>query len=506
MLLPLTFDKVLAGAAPVLFCLFDDLRMMDLRDVVGSFLATAVSDANLLTSAENLVVGVSGGADSLALLHVLTQLVQPSRLVVAHLNHQYRETAVAEMAFVSQVAGDWGCQFAAKTVDVAAAAAQHGTSVEEAGRTARYDFFGAVAQQYRTTYIFVGHHADDQAETVLMNLLRGTGLPGLRGMLPVTALTQGDAVQVLRPFLTINRRDIDWYCSANRLTPVYDETNVDPSFFRNRIRQELLPLLESYNSGIQRHLRQLAEMVRADVAVLDQLVADTWMEMVQEVDASEIVIDRAAWMSLPVGLKRRVLRRAVFAKRPFLQDVSFQVIEQARLLAEKNQTGQKVDLPAGLWLVIHYERIIIAETPELRLEDWPQLSQDSPLPLPIPGKVKLEAGWWLETSLVEEADLKALKNQATAWQVFVAYPPGQDWVVRPRRAGERFQPLGMNGRSAKVKEVMINRKLGAAWRKDWPIVANQTHLVWLVGHMIDERIKINIGKNEQIIQLRCFKG
>ncbi len=218
-------------------------------------------------------------------------------------------------------------------VDMVQLANESGDSLEEAGRNARYAFFCEVADRYETPYLVVGHHGDDQAETVLMNLLRGTGLRGLRGMLPVSPIEtkdmEGGRYFVLRPFLHASRQEIEAYCQEYELAPVFDESNEDVSFFRNRIRQELLPLLTDYNAGIRSHLQQLAELSAADVALLDELVADAWAQVVLNVDESSVVVDRLAWAELPLGLRRGILRRAVVEKRPFLQDITFQAIEQA---------------------------------------------------------------------------------------------------------------------------------------------------------------------------------
>jgi tRNA(Ile)-lysidine synthase len=478
--------------------------MSFLRRETAFFLETTVPSINLLSDSAKLMVGVSGGPDSLALLHVLTQLVDPARLVAAHLNHGFRKTAVSEAEFVRRVAEDWGVCFESSVLDVPAIAAESGESLEEAGRKARYAFFKTIADQYETPFILVGHHADDQAETVLMNLLRGTGLRGLRGMLPVSPLVEDANYYVLRPFLTVGRQEIEVYCDAHKLTPVFDESNKDRTFFRNRIRQELLPLLEDYNAGIRTHLCQLADMTAADVAVLDELAAQTWSQLVLDANGSVIVIDRSAWVALPVALQRLILRRVVVEKHPFLQDITFQAIEQARLVAERNETGQRFHLPGGLTLIVDYDRLIISEDEKISFNDWPQLPGESER-LSIPGLVVLENGWRIEASLVGGMEYTDILQAASEWTVFVKAAPNDSWVVRPRLPGERFQPLGMNGRSAKIKEVMINRKVGVNWREKWPIVANEDHLIWFVGHMLDDRMKIS-EETTSIVKLHCYKG
>ncbi|MBE2220224.1 MAG: tRNA lysidine(34) synthetase TilS [Anaerolineae bacterium] len=480
--------------------------MSVLHKTVLMFLKTAVSPINLLSQSVKLVVGVSGGPDSLALLHVLTQVVGPTRLVVAHLNHGYRETAVAEADFVQIVAREWGVVCETKTIDLTRLIQESGNSLEEAGRKARYAFFCDVAHQYETPYLVVGHHGDDQAETVLMNLLRGTGLRGLRGMLPVTAMQSGDRdYSVLRPFLSVSRQDIDEYCREFDLTPVFDESNEDISFFRNRIRQELLPLLTDYNANIRAHLCQLAALTAADVALLESLTAETWSRVVLDVDDEAIVIDRAAWNVLPLGLRRGILRQALVEKRPFLKDVTFQAIEQARLVAERPETGQRFNLPGEMFLIVDYDRLIITEDKQIVLDDWPQFHKAEPERLAVPGVVALSNGWKIEAALVDAVDLIAVQAAADKWRAYVDISAGQDLFVRTREPGERFQPLGMNGRSTKVKEFMIDRKIGARWREAWPLVASGSQLVWIAGHGMDERMKIT-EETSSIVQLQCYKG
>jgi tRNA(Ile)-lysidine synthase len=318
-------------------------------------------------------------------------------------------------------------------------------------------------------------------------------------------MAEPDRYFVLRPCLSVNRQEIDAYCQENKLSPVFDESNEDVSFFRNRIRQELLPLLADYNAGIRTHLQQLAELSAADVELLDGLASDAWPQVVTAVYDRAVVIDRVAWMALPLGLRRAILRQAVVVQRPFLQDITFQAIEQARLIAERNETGQRFSLPGDLFLLVDYDRFIVTDNEQIVLDDYPQLVDGQSQKLPVPGTVELAGGWKLETKLVDRVEVAEIHTVSDKWLVFVSMPVNQSFIVRTREPGERFQPLGMNGRSAKLKEVMINRKVGIRWRENWPIIANDTHLVWFVGHSIDERVKIT-KETESIIQIHCFKG
>ncbi|MBK8984856.1 MAG: tRNA lysidine(34) synthetase TilS [Chloroflexi bacterium] len=451
-----------------------------------------------------LVVGVSGGADSLALLHSLAYHAPAYDLVVAHLNHGWRDTAVSDAQFVAQTAAAWGLPCVVETADVIAQASAGGQSLEEAGRLARYRFFASVARETGAAAVLVAHNADDQAETVLLNLLRGTGLTGLGGMKSVAPLPEAPEFWLLRPLLTTSRADIEAYCQEHGLTPVQDSTNSDITFLRNRIRHHLLPELTTYNPQIQTHLQQLAHIVAADEDYLEQVVAEHWPALAPAQSGAWLALDRARWLALPLAMRRRSLRRAVATVRPSITDLSFATIEQARLVAEAGAVGAQSDLPDGVRLRVDYGRLLITTPVQRQPGDWPQLPAGAVLPLPVPGILPLANGWRLETTLLDSVDAAYVQNNADPWLAFLAADTPPLWV-RGRRPGERFAPLGMNGRTTSLKKVMINRHIGAAWRNDWPLVCTAQHIVWLVGHQIDERAKITPA-SRGVFQIRCAKG
>ena len=209
-----------------------------------------------------MVIGCSGGPDSLCLLHLLLELAAKLdlTLTVAHLNHQLRpEQALEDERFVRSISKRWELPLFVETQDIAKIAKARKQSIEEAARQTRYNFLGRVATTVGAQKIAVGHHADDQTETILMHLLRGTGLDGLRGMLPRTRLPlfslkdldiSARDVRLIRPLLEISRAEIEAYCHEHQLSPRQDSSNQDTTFFRNRLRHELIPILESYNPNI----------------------------------------------------------------------------------------------------------------------------------------------------------------------------------------------------------------------------------------------------------------
>jgi tRNA(Ile)-lysidine synthase len=448
-----------------------------------------------------LVVAVSGGADSLALLHLLTHssLHPQKNIVAAHLDHALRPSSAAEAEQVAQWATGWGVSCRLGRVEVGALAAGAGLSLEAAARQARYQFLAGVAAAEGASAVLTGHTADDQAETVLMRLIRGTGVMGLGAMRPVSPLPGGPGLTLLRPLLTTSRAEILKYCRAHDLQPIEDESNADPAFFRNRIRHELLPYLATFNPQIKERLRSLAAIVAADRELLEGLAAKVWPTLRPGSGPGWLALDRPAWLELPLSQRRATLQRALAELAATGEEIGFLTLEQARQVAERGQTGAESHLPAALLLTVGYGRLYLSAGP-LPLDQWPQLPAAEAYPLVVPGHLPLAAGWRLEARAVTDVGPLAITANEDPLQAFLD-ASAAPLTVRPRNAGERFQPLGMAGASAALKEVMINRKIPAAARPLWPIVATPDHLAWLAGHTLDERVRV-MPATSQLIHLR----
>ncbi len=455
-----------------------------------------------LDSTDKIILAISGGPDSLALLHLFSKrgLHPAQNIVVAHLDHQLRSASTAESQQVSHITAEWGAVIRTKQANVAAMAQQEGLSIEEAGRKARYQFFAELAAEYDANYIFTGHHAGDQAETVLMHFLRGSGLAGLRGMLPFSPLADYPGRWLVRPLLNTSREQIEAYCERHQLQPLIDESNNDTAFFRNRLRHDLLPILEKYNPKIRERLLAMAAVTAADFDWLQAQTAEAWATIHQESGRGWLRFDLAGWQTLPLSLRRSALRLAVGQLRPNLRDVSFQTIEQARQVAEKGAVGAEATLPDDMRLSIGYDYILISlpgiDSP---LPKLPQMLSDEPVVLPVPGFLSLANGWTLQAQWLAGTELEQIEQNDNPWIAYMDVPKGETLIVRPRLAGERFQPLGMNGRTKSVKTVMIDRKIPAELRPRWPIIA-AAHLLWVAGYALDERVKVG-EDSERILKL-----
>ena len=459
----------------------------------------------LISAKTKLLVGVSGGADSLALLHLLWRQLGAERLVVAHLHHGLQAEADADAVFVQETAAAWQIPCVVHKVDVTQAAAQERLSLEAAGRQVRYRFFAEQAALSEATAVAVAHHADDQAETVLLNIVRGSGSTGLRGMLPVTVLPGTTNMPLLRPFLNSRRADIEAYCTRHGLTPRQDASNEDVQFTRNRIRHELLPLLQSYNPQITARLQQLATITADEQAVLLDQFAELFPTLVTAQGEASLILDRNKFRELPVAWQRLALRRGVHLLRPLHSEVSFRTTEQARTLILANDSGSESTLPGGLVLRVEAAEIVIGEPDESRQLTVPQLLSELPEALPVPGEITLAGGWRVTAVAQPKSRLSEIRQNADRWRAFVAVGETDQLWLRSSLPGERFQPLGLGGHSQTIQDLLSDRKVERGRRPLWPVVATENHPAWIVGQHLDERARVT-EQSRRIVQLICTQS
>ncbi|MBP8973505.1 MAG: tRNA lysidine(34) synthetase TilS [Anaerolineae bacterium] len=464
----------------------------------------------LCAPGDRVVIGVSGGADSLALLHALLALRERLGIAlhVATLDHGLRGAAGAEDAeFVRRTALDWGLPVTVGRSDAAHVARSHRLSVEEAARQVRYTFLLRVARQVGAARIAVGHQRDDQAETVLMHLLRGSGLSGLRGMLPATPLSEYHLLEdaaiacdppldslpatpgawpvLIRPLLDLSRQEIDGYIAAQGLTPRLDATNQDTTYFRNRLRHEVLPLLETLNPNVREALARTADVLRADADLVRAAGEAALARALRSATADAVVLDRAAWDGLPLSSKRHVIRAAVWRLRPALRDVTFEHVEQALAVIASGQVGAQATLPGGLALRVGYDALIIAGAGAGLVEggdDAPALPGAGAGPVFGPGEqVEIVCGGWAFSArpLLPDDDLPALHADPLAAALVV--PAGARLWLRARRPGDRFCPRGMGGRSQKLSDTLINLRVPAGWRDRVPLLVVDDAIAWFVA-------------------------
>lgn len=436
----------------------------------------------LLTRGDKVVVGVSGGPDSLTLLHclVLLQGQYGVCLHVAHLNHLLREdTAAREAAFVRELADSWGLPATIAARDVRAYQRKHKLSLEEAAREVRYRFLQEVAETVGANKIAVGHQADDQAETVLLNLMRGSGLTGLKAMVP-----HRDGI--IRPLLFVTRAEIEAYCRKKGLKPCCDLTNLDTVYRRNKIRHELLPLLaREYNRGIVHALARTAAILAEENELLEEMAQQNLRPIMVAQGEDFIKIDREGFLALKVALQRRILRQVVLALGG---GAEFEHIESLREMVRAG-TGA-LTLPQGLRAWVEKERVTLGRS---------RKEETSPLifayPLKVPGV----------TPLPEIA--KKIRAEVLTPPAEVISPPHEAWldwgklkgplIARNWLPGDRFRPLGMKG-SKKLQDLFVDADIVAAERRRLPVVVCGKNIIWVAGVRIAEDFKITPATREAL--------
>src|SRR6266516_4709632 len=321
--------------------------------MLETIVTTYIDRHQLLSPGGEIIVAVSGGADSLCLLHLLNQLCGTGKrypevhLHAAHLNHKLRgEASEQDAATVAHIVESWGLPYTQGDVDVAALARTERRSLEDAARSARCRFLREVAHGQP---IAVAHHADDQVETLLLHFVRGSGLTGMVGMLP----HQQD---IIRPLVEVRHAQTVAYCREHGIEPVEDLSNADPKFLRNRIRHELLPLLESFNPGFHSTLLRTPDVIRVDVEWLEAQVDACWPAVVisELEDATRLSIE--ALLSLPLSLQRHLLRRVTArlceGQSP-LEIRHYKLIEQL-LTQHHDRQERTLHLPQGLRVICNF--------------------------------------------------------------------------------------------------------------------------------------------------------
>lgn len=448
-----------------------------------------IKEHGLFAPGERVIVAFSGGADSMALLDVLANLPDfPLDLLLAHLNHLLRgDESDGDELFARSVAKKYALPLEISRVDVAAFAQEKALSLEEAGREVRRDFFLELARKHSADAVALGHHRDDQAETVLMRLVRGAAGSGLTGMLPKTAGTL-----FVRPLLCLERSGIEAYLRKGSLQWREDSSNSDTKFLRNRIRHELLPLLRSYNPGIAELLNQTAQALAADEKLLEAVTDRAFSSMVLSTSAA-FRINLDMLLNEPQALRKRLYRKVLSAVKGDLRRISSSHLADIDRLAVSKKGGGRLLLPFGVNVVKEYGSILLTAAPEESLPKPCEISVDrcGSYPLPFCGTLSVE-----RVNALPSAWQKADRDTMFIDPEQFPFP----WTIRCFRGGDRFTPFGMTGRK-KLKDLFIDRKIPLADRKKIPLLLCRDEIVWICGVQVSEKARIT-GSAGELLLLR----
>ena len=439
----------------------------------------------MLAGVHKLVVAVSGGADSVCLLHALFGLRERLgvELHVAHLDHQLRGTeSAADAACVARLAKRLGLPATIESADVRSYQRHHRLTVEEAAREVRYRFLSEAARLAGAGAVAVGHTQDDNVETVLLHIVRGTGTRGLRGLRPSNELHFDDRqLMVVRPLLGISRADTAAYCQALGLAPRMDASNLSLSPLRNRVRLKALPLLRTLNPNVDAALLRLAATAADELDLLDWEASKAWDEVV-DLREGTLQFKKDRFRGLTVALQRHLLRAAFERLLGELRDIETRHIEEI-MAALDRPAGRSIDLPGSLVFAIDYDRYLLGTDPAT-LCPYPPLEGD--FSLRIPGETTT-GGWRIVASV---GPRPRRVTPGDEWRAYLDFDEvGDSLTVRAVRPGDRFEPLGL-GETKKAAAFMVDAHIPRAWRRRVPIVVSSKHIVWLAGWRIDERSKV----------------
>lgn len=451
--------------------------------------ADFVRKRDVLRRGERLIVGISGGPDSTALLRLLTSLRSEFRLRItaAHFDHRLRtrEEANGDREFIERLCRSQRVSLLTGAGDVKRRSRKEGETIEEAARNLRYQFLGREAKRAGVTAVVVGHTLDDRAETVLLHLLRGSGLDGLAAMPPRSSWPFGSGPDVARPLLNITRREVERYCEELGLEPRRDPTNDLPVATRNRLRSELMPVLRSFNPKAGQALARLADSVAGDSAYLDQLADAEWQRLAQ-VANGHLSFDRLALLALPVPIAIRVLRRGAerIGARP-------EAVHLERALAEAVKQRSRVSIPGGV-VIVDSDHVSFSKE-QVR----PAKRSLGPKSLSIPGRTRA-GGWSIEATKVERDAARPRDAFAALLDIDAIDGP---LAVRSRRPGDRLRPLGLGG-GKKLQDILVDAKVPQAERDLVPVIEDRLGIVWVAGHCIDQRVAVS-AKTRRVMRLRA---
>ncbi|MBX2997689.1 MAG: tRNA lysidine(34) synthetase TilS [Caldilineaceae bacterium] len=492
------------------------------EDPLCAAIEQAQSDHALFAPGSTVVTGVSGGADSICLLHLLWRYAQPWCLTlhVAHLDHALRPESSEDAAFVAQMAETWGLPFHHRRLQIGQLAAS-GENLEAAARQIRYGFLAEVARAVTPAMdravIAVAHTANDQAETLLLHLLRGSGLAGLAGMRPRQPLSiPGGAGEedtppapwLVRPLLDVQRTQILRYLATHNLPWREDPTNRDLNLTRNWLRHEILPRLARHNPVIQSSLARTAVILAAEADRADEVNRLAFAQIAapnQEFE-DRVILDLAAFLGLDVATQRGVLRCA-WANLPVpAEALTFAHIEKLRRdLSHRRGHAGPFPLAAGIAWTLIGDRFSLHRQDALPIiPDHPFLDQRwRSERLPIPGEVG-HGDWVLRATVMGIESLPAdWRRNPDPWQIYLDRAQvGAPSLATPQ-PGQRIAPLGMEGSRKSLGDLFTDRKIPPSLRAGWPLIVNEGdgEILWVCGIQPVHRARIT-AQTEQILHLR----
>jgi len=456
-----------------------------------------------LPEESKILAGISGGPDSVCMLDILSQL--PYEIVVGHLNHNLRPSSSDEMAFVEQLAAKYSLKFIGKSLNILEISKAKKAGVEETARNERYHFLFDIAEKENANGVVVAHQADDQVETFLENLLRGAGLEGLTGMKVYSISEFNSGIPLIRPLLNTWREEILSYCQSHHLEYKLDETNQSLVYTRSSIRNHLLPELIRYNPNFKNTLLRTQQVLAADFDFLQDSLQTSFKSIQLLVKNESVEINLKSFKDLPVSMQRLVIKEIFEKYFDTMEITSYSSIEYARKMLTRELRRTSLDLSDQLNIFISGSNGVFTERKVLETKErWPWLASELTI-LAQPGKNPISENWGLEIEeiLNTQIDFDLHQNADAFTGFFDKEKMDEKITFRTWVKGDRFRPLGMKGKSTKLTDFWINKKIPSLARKGWPLAINRDAIFWIPGLQQNNETRVTANtKNILILKVK----
>ncbi len=454
--------------------------------------AAIIKKYSMLSGGENVLVGLSGGPDSVCLLRVLHMLRDKLRLELnaIYIDHGLRpDETPAEIDFCKKLCDGLHIPFSTKAIDVKAYALAEKLNIQEAARLLRYWSYDMAVYELQSHSIALAHTADDQAETLLMRLFRGSGTTGLSGIPPVRK-------NIIRPLIEIERREIERFLDDNGFDFVVDSSNLKRDYVRNKIRLSLIPHLKEFNPDLIGTLSKTAALFRDDERYFGIIVTKTLMKLISRKSDTRIELFLSPFGSMDKVIMRRVLRRAIDETKG-LRGISFVHIEDIIGLLRDGDPGDRIYLPRGIRVIKEYSTLVLTSEAPVTLDTYQ---------IEVPGDTILkEAGMVMKSSLIskEEADAWSKFGLWVSFGLFDADCLTLPLLARPRKEGDFFYPAGFSHRK-KLQDFFVDQKVPRDERNRVPMLISGEDIIWVVGHRGDERFIVHEG-TKRVLKIEVKK-
>lgn len=461
-----------------------------------------IINKNMIKQGDRILIALSGGPDSIALTHVLYTLKEcfNINLFAAHVNHCVRgKEADEDEAYAKDFCDRLNIPFFSIRIDVNELAKNKGISTEMAGREVRYEFFNKIKNENNINKIALAHNSNDQAETLLMRIMRGTGIQGLIGIKPVRD------EYYIRPILCIDRADIENYCHGNNLMPRIDKTNLETIYSRNKVRLELIPYIkENFNEDIVDTLNRLSETIEKDNDFLEEITSKYFSQYIK-ISNREIIIDKDIFL-LHEAMVTRLLRKSLESLTGNL--VNFEKVHIYDMIKlNKQGTGKSINLPKGVLVQNIYGDLVLSylSNKDKSVKTELKLSDN------VLNKDLLSKGITLEEKILGyKVSLKLISNNKdinlkkdNLVKYFSIDEDIESVVIRNRKDGDQFNPYGMTG-TKKLKDVFMDLKIRKDLRDDIPLVLINDKIGWIVGYRVSNAFKVS-RNSKNILEIK-FEG